>query len=177
MRKEGSEREPGNPAAWKGAETGRIWLLDTPINHPRGGGFPPGPGPLAGSGLDLIRQAPGGRCGAGRVGAECWEGSQPHPPGPASSPRLQPGSCLVCDDKMISGLAGMDSSKHSLCGSWWHWGSEAPTAPIHTALQEEHPRSAVSSEGHQGQSLSLDPSLPRTRDSLNALLPLKQLRC
>ena len=39
MRKEGSEREPSKPPAWKGAETGRIWLLDTPINHPRGGEF------------------------------------------------------------------------------------------------------------------------------------------
>lgn len=39
MRKEGSEREPSKPPAWKGAETGRIWLLDTLINHPRGGEF------------------------------------------------------------------------------------------------------------------------------------------
>lgn len=39
LRKEGSEKERRNPAAWKGAETGRIWLLGTPVNHPRGGVF------------------------------------------------------------------------------------------------------------------------------------------
>lgn len=58
------------------------------------------------------------------------------------------------DDKKISGHVRMVSSKHSLCRSPWHWGSEIPTPPTPSqpGVQEELPQT-TGSKGQQGHPL------------------------
>lgn len=100
-RKARAESEPSNPLSWTRAETGRKRLLDTSINHPKGRGLlrarsraaqggegrlPPGPGPLERSGLDLIRQAPGGRWGAAKGRGRVLGRKLAAPPSPTSHP-------------------------------------------------------------------------------------------
>lgn len=90
-----------------------------------------GPGPLVRSGLDLIRQAPGGGGGQQRVEVECWEGSSGPPPFGHSQTPIR---CVMV--KKSGGMFGWRIQNITFAKARGPGALRCWLSPPHTTIQE-----------------------------------------